>query len=123
MTAKSTTSAFGVKGAHVTGTLDLKRNTTRGAIRMQNSRFEEHIDCEQSECKQLVLNGSDLQDLFGQTMKVTGSVFLRNITTQATIDLNSATIGGQLACEKATFEVKNGHAFNAQSAKINGGLV
>ena len=112
-----------VKGAHVTGTLDLKLNTTRGAIRMQNSRFEEHIDCEQSECKQLVLNGSDLQDLFGQTMKVTGSVFLRNITTQATIDLNSATIGGQLACEKATFEVKNGHAFNAQSAKINGGLV
>jgi hypothetical protein len=112
-----------VKGAHVTGTLDLKLTTTRGAIRMQNSRFEEHIDCEQSECKQLVLNGSDLQDLFGQTMKVTGSVFLRNITTQATIDLNSATIGGQLACEKATFEVKNGHAFNAQSAKINGGLV
>jgi hypothetical protein len=112
-----------VKGAHVTGTLDLKLNTTRSAIRMQNSRFEEHIDCEQSECKQLVLNGSDLQDLFGQTMKVTGSVFLRNITTQATIDLNSATIGGQLACEKATFEVKNGHAFNAQSAKINGGLV
>ena len=112
-----------VKGAHVTGTLDLKLNTTRGAIRMQNSRFEEHIDCEQSECKQLVLNGSDLQDLFGQTMKVTGSVFLRNITTQATIDLNSATIGGPLACEKATFEVKNGHAFNAQSAKINGGLV
>ena len=112
-----------VKGAHVTGTLDLKLTTTRGAIRMQNSRFEEHIDCEQSECKQLVLNGSDLQDLFGQTMKVTGSVFLRNITTQATIDLNSATIGGPLACEKATFEVKNGHAFNAQSAKINGGLV
>ena len=94
-----------VKGAHVTGTLDLDFTTTRGAIRMQNSRFEERIDCEQTKCRQLDLNGSDLQGLFGQAMKVTGNVFLQEITTHATIDLRSATIGGQLNCKKATFEV------------------
>ncbi|HCI06233.1 hypothetical protein OAD38_05840 [Ascidiaceihabitans sp.] len=94
-----------VEGAHVTGTLDLDFTTTRGAIRMHNSRFKERIDCEQTKCRQLDLNGSDLQGLRGQAMKVTGNVFLQEITTHATIDLRSATIGGQLNCKKATFEV------------------
>ena len=111
-----------VIGAHVTGTLDLDFITTRGAIRMPNSRFEGRICCEQTKCRQLDLNGSDLQGLRDQAVKVTGTVFLRNITTQATIDLNSATIGGQLSCEKAVFEVEDGDALNAQGAKINGGL-
>ena len=89
-----------VEGAHVTGTLDLDFTTTRGAIRMPNSRFDERIYCEQTECKLLELNGSDLQGLRGQTMKVTGSVFFREITTNAAIDLNGATIGGQLSCKR-----------------------
>ena len=89
-----------VSGAHITGTLDLDFTTTRGAIRMPNSRFDERIYCEQTECKLLELNGSDLQGLRGQTMKVTGSVFFREITTNAAIDLNGATIGGQLSCKR-----------------------
>jgi hypothetical protein len=112
-----------VKGAHVTGTLDLDFTITCGAIRMPNSRLDERIDCEQTKCRQLELDGSDLKGLFGQTLKVTGSVFLQNITTHATIALNSATIGGQLSCKKATFGVEEGDALNAQSAKLNGGLL
>ena len=63
-----------LKGAHVTGTLDLDFVTTRGAIRMPNSRFEECIYCEQTKCRQLMLNGSDLQGLRGEAMKVVGQV-------------------------------------------------
>ena len=107
-----------IKGAHVTGTLDLDFTTARGAIRMHNSRFEERIDCEQTKCRQLELSGSNLQGLHGPTMKVTGSVFLRGITTNATIALNSATIGGQLSCEKAIFEIEEGDALFAQGADI-----
>ena len=44
-----------VKGAHVTGTLDLDFTTARGAIRLYNSRFDKRIDCEQTECRQLEL--------------------------------------------------------------------
>ena len=51
-------------------------------------------------------------------MKLTGSVFLGNITTQAKIDLNSATIGGQLSCTGAVFKVENDHALNAQGANV-----
>ena len=112
-----------LKGAHVTGTLDLDFVTTRGAIRMPNSRFEECIYCEQTKCRQLMLNGSDLQGLRGEAMKVTGSVFLREITTNATVYLNSATICGQLSCRKATFEVKEGFALTAQGADITAGVV
>ena len=119
-----------VEGAHVTGTLDLDFTTTRGAIRMHNSRFKERIDCEQTKCRQLDLNGSDLQGLRGQAMKVTGNVFLQEITTHATIDLRSATIGGQLNCKKATFEVAEKaepeaseiFALKAQGANVTGGV-
>ena len=90
---------------------------------MPNSRFEALIYCGQTECKQLDLNGSYLQGLNGQAMKVTGAAFLHEITTHATIDLNSATIDGQLDCEKAVFEFETGDAPNAQEAKINDGLI
>ena len=123
MTAKSTTSAFEPKGAHVNETLNLSFTTTRGTILMPNSRFEALIYCGQTECKQLDLNGSYLQGLYGQAMKVTGAAFLHEITTHATIDLNSATIDGQLNCEKAVFEFETGDAPNAQEAKINDGLI
>ena len=107
-----------VEGAHVTGTLDLDFTIARGAIRMSNSRFDKRFDCEQTKCRQLGLNGCDLQGLRGPTMKVTGDVLLNGITTNATINLNSATIGGQLNCKKAAFKVKEGFALNAQSANV-----
>jgi hypothetical protein len=111
-----------VEGAHVTGTLDLNFAIANGAIRLRNSRFDRRIDCEQTKCRQMVLDGNDLQGLRGQTLKVTGSVFLRGVTTHATIDLNSATIGGQLACTGATFKIEEGNALNAQGAKVTGSV-
>lgn len=74
-----------VEGAHITGTLDLDFTTASGAIQMPNSRFSKPIDCEQTECRQLLLDDSDLQGLHGQAMKVTGKVFLRNTATQEMI--------------------------------------
>ena len=74
-----------VEGAHITGTLDLDFTTASRAIQMPNSRFDKPIDCEQTECKQLLLDDSDLQGLRGQAMKVTGKAFLRNTAAQEMI--------------------------------------
>jgi hypothetical protein len=107
-----------VEGAHVTETLDLNFTTTRGAIRMPNSRFKQQFDCEQTKCRLLNLDGSDLQGMRAPSLDVTGNVFLAGITTHATIRLDSATIGGQLDCSDAKFEMTKGDALNAQGAKV-----
>ncbi|MFT5787022.1 MAG: hypothetical protein ACI9KK_002384, partial [Ascidiaceihabitans sp.] len=112
-----------VEGAHVTETLDLNFTTTRGAIRMPNSRFKQQFDCEQTKCRLLNLDGSDLQGMRAPSLDVTGNVFLAGITTHATIRLDSATIGGQLDYSDAKFEITKGNALNAQGAKVTAGVV
>jgi hypothetical protein len=109
-----------VEGAHVTGTLDLDFTTTRGAIQMPNSRFEDQIECEQTNCRQLVLEGSALNGLRGQKLEVTGSVSLKEITTRNSINLGAAIIGGQLRCDNALFDVAQGSGLNIQYAQIAG---
>jgi hypothetical protein len=111
-----------VKGAYVTGLLDLDFTTTRGAIRMHNCRFDEKLDLEQTKCRQLALTGSDLQGINAQALKVTGSVFLGQVTTHLEIDLNNATIGGPLVLNGTTFKMKTDRALFAQDAKISGSV-
>ena len=111
-----------VEGAHITSTLDLDFTTTRGAIEMPNSRFENQIHCMQTNCRQLLLDGSDLQGISGQAMKVTGSIFLRKINPHAMIDLNSAIIGNNLYLNHASFKVNEGFAFDGQGIKVGGSV-
>ena len=110
-------------GAHITGSLHLSFTNTHGAVRLLNSRFDERLDMEQTRCKSLELNGSELQGLNAQAINVTGTIALRNINTNATIDLNSAIIGGQLACEGATFNMKDGVALYAQVIQTIGSIL
>ena len=55
-------------------------------------------------------------------MKATGSIFLKGVKTLSSIDLDSASIGGQLDCVGVKFEVVNGPALNVQDAQINSAL-
>ena len=107
-------------GGYISGTLDLDFATIRGATRLQNCHFETQCDSEQTRFKLVDLNGSTLNGWRAQDAKIEGNVFFRDITASATINLNSATVGGQLACEGAKLMAKAGQALNAQGAKIEG---
>lgn len=109
-----------VKGAHITGTLDLGFCAARGAICLLSCRFVELMIMEQTHCKLLNIDGSHLCGLYAPALQTIGNASLRDITTSETIDVCGAIIGGQLAFKKALFEVPTGKAVFAQNTTVTG---
>ncbi|MGC3936360.1 hypothetical protein ACOTTU_00990 [Roseobacter sp. EG26] len=110
-------------GACVSGTLDLSFEKARRATVLIRCRFAEDIIAQQSKLDLLVLNGSTLNVLSFQGIKVRGGVLLRDITASGEVTLSGAQIGGQLSCEEAAFSATNGHALTMQRAHIREGLI
>jgi hypothetical protein len=107
-----------MSGANITGVLDLNFCTVKGAMRLEHCRFDHRLDTQQTTFAMINLSDSHLNGWFGQRLSSVGSIYLRRITATATIDLMSATIGGQLACERAQFKAAEGDALNAQRVKV-----
>ncbi|MFA9231396.1 MAG: hypothetical protein ACEQSU_11700 [Microgenomates group bacterium] len=116
---------FGVylKGALITGTLDLQFAKCRGLLALNNCRFDELLRMAEAELALLSLDGSHLPGLFAPGAKVTGSVLLRGMTAVGTVDVSSAQISGQLALHGATLDGKGHDALNAQGATVNGNMM
>ncbi|WP_293451850.1 hypothetical protein, partial [Planktotalea sp.] len=79
-------------GAHITGTLDLDFTTVRGPMRLLSCRFEQRLYMEQTFVAQFGLDGSHLNGLRAQGLNCKGSVYLRNVSSTGTVDVNSAEI-------------------------------
>ncbi|MDW3183745.1 hypothetical protein [Roseobacter sp.] len=109
-------------GAHVTGALDLDLATAQGVTGLVRCRFDEPIAALQAKLQLLNLDGSAFPELNAQGAKVKGDIFLRKVTAEATVDVNDATIGGQLSCIGAIFNATSGYALNAQGAQVTGGF-
>ncbi|WP_299782426.1 hypothetical protein [uncultured Roseobacter sp.] len=109
-------------GAHVIDALDLRFATEKGVTGLIRCRFDEPIEALQAKLQLLSLHSSAFPALNAQGVQVTGSVYLRDITAEATVDVNSATIGGQLDCTGATFNATSGHALKAQGAQVKGSV-
>lgn len=112
-----------LEGAVITGRLDLNFAKCRGQLVLHSCRFLQEPQMTQTELAQLSLDGSHLPGLFAQGVVVTGSLFLSNATATGTVDVNSARIGGQLACEGATLNGDGGDALNGQSLIVTGGFL
>ncbi|WP_299862542.1 hypothetical protein [uncultured Roseobacter sp.] len=109
-------------GAHITGALDLNFATAQGITGLVRCRFDEPIEALQAKLQLLNLKDSAFPALNAQGVQVTGSVYLRDITAEATVAINSATIGGQLSCTGATFNATSGNALNAQGVQVTGSI-
>ena len=88
-------------GGFITGMLDIDYGTAKGATQLISCYFDSQFDAIQTRFEMLNLSGSTLKVLSAQGAEINGSVFLRSMTATATVDLHSATIGGQLTCEGA----------------------
>ncbi len=109
-------------GGYIKGKLDLNFDTAKGATQLQNCHFERQFDSVQTRFQLVNLSGSHLPGWSTHSAKFEAHVFLDNITATGTIDLNTATIGGQLACEGARITAKGAFALVASGAKISGGV-
>jgi hypothetical protein len=97
-----------VKGAWITGTLDLAYCTARGQTALDDCHFVEEPSFPSAKLNLLSLQRSHLPGLFAQGMEVSSSVFLRNLTATGTVAVNSAKIGGQLDCTGANLNGAGG---------------
>lgn len=107
-----------ISGGHVTGQLDLSFARARGRCALDTCRFDEEPQFAQTELAQLSLQGSRLPGLYGQGIKVKGSLFLRRLKSKGTIALSGARIGSQLDCEDGEFDGGRNRDGVQQSALI-----
>ncbi|RXV66750.1 hypothetical protein C6W92_02820 [Roseovarius sp. A46] len=107
-------------GAYVTDTLDLDFATAKGVTGLLACRFETQIEALQARFEILNLSKSHLPGLNAQGARVTGDVFLREVTATEQVTLAGAEIGGQLACDGARFKTAKGKALNAEGARVTG---
>ncbi len=90
-------------GGWIDGQLDLSYCTASGATKMDYCHFSDEPEFYNARIEQLSLEHSQFPGLSAQGVVVRRSVFLRGARSTATVDLNSAEIGGQLVCDGAQF--------------------
>jgi len=113
-----------LRGAYVTGTLDLSFATAKGATYLLLCHFDTRIEAAETHFAALILSGSRMPGLFAQGARVTGNVFLNGgFHATGEVSLSGAEIVGQLDCEGGRFENGGGQALNAQGVRVTGGLL
>jgi len=112
-----------IRGAWLTGTLDLAAATVQHRLGLWECRVE-YIDASQATLQSVSLDGCRIIDgmnLAGS--KCSGSVFLRDgFHSSGEVVANSAKIEGNFECTGGRFENGNGVAVNLSGATITGTL-
>lgn len=112
-----------LRGAYISDPLRLDMCRAVGKTSLDSCYFAERLNTESTEFQLLDLDGSHFpKGIWAQATEVTSNAFLRGITAKATVDLNSAEIGGALTCENAQLLCEEGKTLNAQGAKIRGSV-
>ncbi len=119
-----------ISGARVTGALDLTGARISHDVGLFNCFFNDTIILLNAKVETFALNHSMLKAgetgraLFADGLQATGYVFLQNITAQGAVRLPGATLGGDLACEGATFTAgETGDALFADGLRTTGDVI
>lgn len=110
-------------GAYVTGQLDLSFARAHGATRFLHCHFDTRVNSELTVFQSVGFLDCMLPGWWAQAAEIQGSVHVRNSTSISTIDLNSATIGGELSFSGSTLSIAERKALNAQGAEIKGNVL
>lgn len=113
-----------LKGAWVTGVLDLENTATVSSIHCAACTFTEPLILRRSTLRGgLFLMGSEVPGIQGDGLVTTGDVFLHDgFNATGEVRLLGAQIEGDLGCSKGKFNGKEGDALSADSAMIKGSV-
>jgi len=111
-------------GAWIEGVLDLAGTFTPTGLSLGNSHFESSLVLRGAEIAgTLSLHGSQVPGLKADRLQCKGSVFMRNgFTATGEVRLLGAKIGGNLECNGAKLDGKDGDALSADRAVIKGSV-
>jgi hypothetical protein len=93
--------ALRVKGAHITGALDLKYADIGSPLQLEDCQFDEAIDLFGAHLRQLSLAGSELTGLTASTTIIDGNLRLTGCQSRGQIRLLGARISGSLILNSA----------------------
>jgi hypothetical protein len=117
-----------VRGARLTGRFDLSYLQAQVGLALLECLVEEEVALREAQLPWLVIRATAISTLFGQGLRVEGSVFLdQGFTSVAlgddcAVSLAGAHIQGTLTLAGARLISKNGPALDADSLRVEGGL-
>lgn len=110
-------------GAWIEDALILSGTVTPADLSLRRSHFECTPEFEGADIQgSLSFSGSLLPGLRADSAVIKGNIFLDGLTTTGEVRLLGAQIGGDLDCEGAKLDVKNGNALSADNAVIMGSV-
>lgn len=112
-----------LEGAWITEPFDLRHATARGEIVLIFCTLLERPLLAYSRLTMLSLDDSACQGIFAQGAEFSGSLFMRRAKVTASVDLNGATIGGQLAFADAVLDCDDRDAIEAQDMTLKKSLI
>lgn len=112
-----------IRGAIVSGKLDLRECSVRVALDLGECDFIEEINLQSAETKSIFFENCNLsKGLRADRITVHGTFQLRDSTSSGTLRLLGAHIEGNLSCSGTSVEVQ-GEALRLERATIGGGLI
>lgn len=112
-----------VRGANITGQLQLNHCQAGLRLKLDACRFEHQIQLEDGSLTLLSLEGSHCPGLYADRLMVKGSVFLSDQAAfTGEVRLLGAEIGGDLSCIGSAFTHPDGAALSADGLKVKGSV-
>jgi hypothetical protein len=113
-----------LKGAHLTGVLDLEAAELVFNLELENCSFEEAVDLRDAQAAAIRLPGCHIPGITADGLHTRNDLELRRVvTTNAEVVLIGAHIGGTLCFDGANLTNPNGIALNAEGIQVDQTLV
>jgi hypothetical protein len=110
--------AVKLRGARITGSLDLEAATISCPLLLQDCYFDEMVNLDEATAPAIRMPGSHLPGLTGRQLHITGDLDLTGIIARAAF-LLGARIGGQLHLSGASLSGVNGLALVAAGLRVD----
>ena len=111
-----------LKGARVTGELDLEGTTVVRPVWLWNCHFEAPIILRDARTRTVGLQGSTVPGIRADRVRSEGMLSLRRVTIEGEVRLSGANINGNFTCRAATLENPGGNALIADGITVTGGV-
>ncbi len=111
-----------LRGAFVAGELDLEGADPPFSLFLLGCRFAAPITLASARGRAINLDGSRLNGLVGDELRLDGYLHLRRVGVTGEARLLGARIAGNLECDQARFENTGGKALYCDNAEIGGSV-
>lgn len=109
-----------IRGAYISGALDLRGATLPFEIRFRNCRFEKPLILQGARGRGIALDGCRLPRLMAENLHLDGALFMRDAHIRDKALLSHARIGSVFDCSRAHIAAELGCALTLHHAEVGG---